>query len=43
MPFLIGAGAHVALYFYARPVLTTANIEAAKAEAVAKQAEPSDS
>ncbi len=33
MPFLIGAVIHVLLYFYARPVLNTAIIESAKAEA----------
>ncbi len=42
MPFLIGAAIHVGLYLYARPVLNTANIEAAKAEAAARQAEPSE-
>ena len=39
MPFLIGAAIHVGLYLYARPVLNTANVEAAKAEAAARQAE----
>ena len=42
MPFLIGAAVHVALYLYARPVLNTANIEAAKAEAAARESEASE-
>jgi MFS family permease len=42
MPFIIGAMIYVGLYLYARPVLDTANIEAAKREAAARQAEPSE-
>jgi MFS family permease len=42
MPFLIGAAVHLALYLYARPVLNTANIEAAKAEAAVRESEPSE-
>ena len=41
-PFLIGAVIHVGLYLYARPVLNTDNIEAAKAEATARRPEPSE-
>ncbi|MDH3248961.1 MAG: MFS transporter [Acidimicrobiia bacterium] len=42
MPFLIGAVVHLGLYLYARPVLNTANIEAAKAEATAHRSEPAE-
>ena len=36
MPFLIGAAVHLLLYLYARPVLNTATIEAARAAAAAQ-------
>ncbi len=42
MPFLIGAAIHAGLYLYARPVLNTANIEAAKAEAAASATDISE-
>ena len=42
MPFLIGAVIYVGLYLYARPVLNTTNIEAAKSEAAPRQAETSE-
>jgi MFS family permease len=42
MPFLIGAAVHLGLYFYARPVLNTAGIEAARADASASRNEPSE-
>ncbi len=42
MPFLIGGAIHLALYLYARPVLNTGNIEAARAAAATRRAEPSE-
>jgi MFS family permease len=42
MPFLIGGAIHLALYLYARPVLNTSNIEAARTAAAARRAEPSE-
>jgi MFS family permease len=42
MPFLVGAAIHLGLYLYARPVLNTANIEAARAAAATRQSEPSE-
>lgn len=42
MPFLIGAAIHAILFLYARPVLNTANIEAAKAEAGDRQTATSE-
>ena len=42
MPFLIGAVIHVGPYFYARPVLNTTKIEAAKADAAASEPERSE-